>query len=116
MQIDPDKKLYVIYLLDSIIKNVGGVYLELFSKSIVNTFCNTFEIVDNPTRLSMINLLKTWLGVFPQDKVTTIQDKIKALIPASPAAPPVQSNAIHVNPRYLQQAQVYLNILAPLPH
>jgi pre-mRNA cleavage complex 2 protein Pcf11 len=37
--------LPVIYLLDSILKNIGGVYLDTFGKNIINTFCGAFEKV-----------------------------------------------------------------------
>lgn len=104
-QADTDKKLPVIYLLDSIIKNVGGVYLQLFSKNIINTYCNAFEKLDTNNRISMVHLLKTWIGVFPQEQVSAIQDRISALVPSNPnaAQPTNQPNAIHVNPRYLQR-------------
>lgn len=102
-QAETDKKLPVIYLLDSIIKNVGGVYLQLFSKNIINTFCNAFEKLDTNNRISMVHLLKTWIGVFPQEQVSAIQEKISTLVPSNPhAAQQSQPNSIHVNPRYLQ--------------
>ena len=41
----PEQKLPVLYLLDSIMKNLGGEYLQLFSKNLVATFCHTFEKV-----------------------------------------------------------------------
>ncbi len=42
-QVRPDKKLPSLYLLDSILKNVKGEYLQLFSKNIVHIFCHCFE-------------------------------------------------------------------------
>ncbi|KAK0166875.1 hypothetical protein PV327_004349 [Microctonus hyperodae] len=38
-----DVKLPVLYLIDSIVKNVNGAYLKLFTENIVNTFCSVFE-------------------------------------------------------------------------
>ncbi|KMQ93559.1 pre-mrna cleavage complex 2 protein pcf11 [Lasius niger] len=38
-----DIKLPVLYLIDSIVKNVNGDYLNLFTQNIVNTFCGVFE-------------------------------------------------------------------------
>ena len=32
-----------IYLMDSIMKNLGGEYLQLFSRNIVRIFCHAFE-------------------------------------------------------------------------
>lgn len=43
LQVSPEQKLPVLYLLDSIMKNLGGEYLQLFSRNIVATFCHTFE-------------------------------------------------------------------------
>ena len=45
LQAKNDHKLVVLYLIDSIVKNVGQVYKELFAKNIVVCFCNVFERV-----------------------------------------------------------------------
>ncbi|CAJ0956100.1 unnamed protein product [Ranitomeya imitator] len=37
------EKLPVMYLMDSIVKNVGGNYQTAFAKNIVSTFVNVFE-------------------------------------------------------------------------
>uniref|UniRef100_UPI00358F5D9B pre-mRNA cleavage complex 2 protein Pcf11-like n=1 Tax=Myxine glutinosa TaxID=7769 RepID=UPI00358F5D9B len=39
------EKLPILYLMDSIIKNVGKDYLSLFTQNIVSTFVVTFEKV-----------------------------------------------------------------------
>lgn len=44
-QVPNDIKLPVLYLIDSIVKNVNGPYLKLFTQNIANTFCNVFEKV-----------------------------------------------------------------------
>lgn len=46
-QVQPDIKLPVLYLVDSIIKNVGGAYTQKFSQSIVNMFTRTFKQVNH---------------------------------------------------------------------
>lgn len=38
-------KLPILYLIDSIVKNVGGVYIKYFSQSIVKIFIGAFEKV-----------------------------------------------------------------------
>lgn len=38
-------KLPILYLIDSIVKNVGKQYKTLFNQSIVNIFCSVFEKV-----------------------------------------------------------------------
>lgn len=56
----PNQKLFSIYLLDSISKNVGLPYTALFSKSLLKTFTRTYSLVDDPTRIKLIKLFKTW--------------------------------------------------------
>lgn len=46
IQVRSDIKLPVLYLIDSIVKNVNGDYLNLFTQNIVNTFCGVFEKVN----------------------------------------------------------------------
>lgn len=38
-------KLPVLYLVDSIVKNIGGAYTSLFTQNIVSSFCSCFEKV-----------------------------------------------------------------------
>jgi hypothetical protein len=40
-----DVKLPILYLIDSIVKNVGNKYKQLFAQNIVNIFCGVFEKV-----------------------------------------------------------------------
>ena len=40
-----DVKLPILYLIDSIVKNVGDKYKQLFAQNIVNIFCGVFEKV-----------------------------------------------------------------------
>ena len=44
-QVVPEMKLPVLYLVDSIVKNVGAAYTALFTQNIVSTFCSVFEKV-----------------------------------------------------------------------
>lgn len=48
-QTPPEMKLPALYLIDSIVKNLGkqceGRYVELFSRLIVNIFCDMFQEV-----------------------------------------------------------------------
>jgi len=38
-------KLPVLYLVDSIVKNIGAAYTTFFTQNIVATFCSVFEKV-----------------------------------------------------------------------
>lgn len=57
----PQHKLYVMYLLDSICKNIGSPYNLLFAKNLFKVFTETYTVVpDTATRQNLINLFKTW--------------------------------------------------------
>lgn len=68
-----------MYLLDSIAKNVGGVYIREFANSLVITFCRAFESVQDPnTKALYLKLLKTWPQFFPPEKVRLIEQRLRA--------------------------------------
>ncbi|XP_076641398.1 pcf11 cleavage and polyadenylation factor subunit isoform X2 [Halictus rubicundus] len=103
-----DIKLPVLYLIDSIVKNVNGAYLNLFTQNIVNTFCGVFEKVDENTRASMWKLRQTWNDVFPAKKLFSLDVRVQSIDPAWPitASPnSVSSGSIHVNPRFFSMPQ-----------
>ncbi|XP_076676323.1 pcf11 cleavage and polyadenylation factor subunit isoform X2 [Andrena cerasifolii] len=103
-----DIKLPVLYLIDSIVKNVNGAYLNLFTQNIVNTFCGVFEKVDENTRASMWKLRQTWNDVFPAKKLFSLDVRVQSIDPAWPitASPTsVSSGSIHVNPRFFSMPQ-----------
>ncbi|XP_035442631.2 pre-mRNA cleavage complex 2 protein Pcf11 isoform X3 [Spodoptera frugiperda] len=95
-KVHPDIKLPVLYLVDSIIKNVGGAYTQKFSQSIVNMFTRTFKqviIVDEKIRSQMFKLRETWHDVFPATKLYQLDVKVNLIDPAWPIqAQPQQSN------------------------
>uniref|UniRef100_A0A7S0M748 CID domain-containing protein n=1 Tax=Cryptomonas curvata TaxID=233186 RepID=A0A7S0M748_9CRYP len=77
-------KLIPLYLMDSIVKNVGGAYSSLFMTNLTPTFCDAFGVVDNKTRQSFIKLLDTWQtqSVFSQQKNDEIRLRLAALLSA----------------------------------
>ncbi|XP_037871150.1 pre-mRNA cleavage complex 2 protein Pcf11 isoform X2 [Bombyx mori] len=92
-KVHPDIKLPVLYLVDSIIKNVGGAYTQKFSQSIVNMFTRTFKQVDEKIRSQMFKLRETWHDVFPATKLYQLDVKVNLIDPAWPIqAQPQQSN------------------------
>ncbi|KYN37984.1 Pre-mRNA cleavage complex 2 protein Pcf11 [Trachymyrmex septentrionalis] len=111
-----DIKLPVLYLIDSIVKNVNGDYLNLFTQNIVNTFCGVFEKVDENTRASMWKLRQTWNDVFPPNKLFSLDVRVQSIDPAWPiTAPPtsIPSGSIHVNPRFLSMPQQATTSIVP---
>ncbi|XP_066589743.1 pre-mRNA cleavage complex 2 protein Pcf11-like isoform X2 [Prorops nasuta] len=109
-----DIKLPVLYLIDSIVKNVNGAYLSLFTHNIVNTFCGVFEKVDENTRASMWRLRQTWNDVFPAKKLFTLDVRVNGIDPAWPITPITSSGSIHVNPRFLPRPQAAPAIVTPI--
>ncbi|XP_040282333.1 pre-mRNA cleavage complex 2 protein Pcf11 [Bufo bufo] len=113
------EKLPVMYLMDSIVKNVGRDYLAAFAKNIVPTFVNVFEKVDENTRKSLFKLRATWDEIFPSKKLYTLDLRVNQLDsawPVKPLPPNVNSPSIHVNPKFLKPEEASTNaISAPKP-
>ncbi|XP_030055959.1 pre-mRNA cleavage complex 2 protein Pcf11 isoform X2 [Microcaecilia unicolor] len=101
------EKLPVMYLMDSIVKNVGREYLAAFSKNLVSTFVNMFEKVDENTRKSLFKLRSTWDEIFPSKKLFALDVRVNSLDPAwpiKPVPPNVNTSSIHVNPKFLNKS------------
>ncbi|EMC96329.1 hypothetical protein BAUCODRAFT_33665 [Baudoinia panamericana UAMH 10762] len=89
----PNKKLPALYVLDSIVKNVGTPYTVYLGRNLYSTFMEAYTLVDGMTRRAMDSLLKTWKEpvpgsmdhrpVFPPEIVRPIEN---ALIKAKTAA------------------------------
>uniref|UniRef100_A0A8C2XEA6 Pre-mRNA cleavage complex 2 protein Pcf11 n=1 Tax=Cyclopterus lumpus TaxID=8103 RepID=A0A8C2XEA6_CYCLU len=99
------EKLPVLYLVDSIVKNVGGEYLAVFAKNLITSFICVFEKVDENTRKSLFKLRSTWDDVFPLKKLYGLDARVNSVDPAWPIKPlpPTVNASIHVNPKFLKQ-------------
>ncbi|EDV98215.1 uncharacterized protein LOC6569091 [Drosophila grimshawi] len=128
-QVPPEFKLPILYLIDSIIKNVKSSYVQLFGQCIVNIFLNAFESVQHSpssvlekVRERMYLLRQTWNEVFPPTKMYALDVKVKRLDNNWPiTAKPIQPNkihvnpAIHVNPDFLKTGMVSMPLTKELP-
>ncbi|KAJ9474267.1 Protein PCF11 [Pseudozyma hubeiensis] len=65
MQSHPSIRLPALYTLDSISKNIGHPYTQLWSARIVPIFLESYRLVDQPTKLRMEELLGTWKTAGP---------------------------------------------------
>ena len=65
MQSHPSIRLPALYTLDSISKNIGHPYTQLWSARIVPIFLETYRLVDQPTKMRMEELLGTWKTAGP---------------------------------------------------
>ncbi|XP_076835724.1 pre-mRNA cleavage complex 2 protein Pcf11 [Brachyhypopomus gauderio] len=103
----PAEKLPVLYLVDSIVKNVGGEYLEVFAKNLITSFICVFEKVDENTRKSLFKLRSTWDDIFPLKKLYALDVRVNSIDPAWPIKPlpPNVNSSIHVNPKFLKPTE-----------
>lgn len=89
----PSRKLPALFVLDSIVKNVGTPYTVYLGRNLFSIFMDAYTLVDGTTRRNMDAMLKTWKEpvpgsidprpVFPADTVRPIEN---ALIKAKTAA------------------------------
>ncbi|KAJ3099961.1 hypothetical protein HDU97_002633 [Phlyctochytrium planicorne] len=84
----PRQKLPILYLIDSICKNVGNAYIGLFSRVIVNSFVAAFSVVDPEDKGRFMKVLETW-RTHPTGQVfiTAIINEIEERIRRPPPRP-----------------------------
>lgn len=78
----PDQKLFSLYLLDSICKNIGSPYNVLIGDDIFKVFSGAYVLVNEQVRGKLANLFETWkltktkgtnLPLFPVDELKKIE-------------------------------------------
>ncbi|CAJ0956983.1 unnamed protein product, partial [Mesorhabditis belari] len=110
-QVSREQKLPILYVTDSILKNIkGDTYKKEFKRIILKCFVSTFKAGDEKIRGSMYNLRRTWGEIFPKSKLYELDMAVKEIDPAWPIAAgggaqqaPAQpaQGAVHVNPRFI---------------
>ncbi|EHK47185.1 hypothetical protein TRIATDRAFT_217686 [Trichoderma atroviride IMI 206040] len=102
----PNKKLPALYVMDSIVKNVGTPYTLYFGRTLFKIFMESYSVVDHGVRRKMEEMLKTWKDpvpgsmdtrpVFSHELVRPIEN---ALMKARAASMPQQQGAMLGRPR-----------------
>jgi pre-mRNA cleavage complex 2 protein Pcf11 len=89
--------------MDSMIKNLGGDFLQEMTKDIVGVFCHAFESLNDPkVRISLYKLRQTWPQYIPLRKLAAIDRHIHAIDPNWPVtAHEPSSPTIFLNPKFL---------------
>ncbi|XP_078371534.1 uncharacterized protein LOC144655193 [Oculina patagonica] len=105
-QVPQQTKLPSLYLLDSIVKNVGGEYLHLVAQIMEKTFTCVFEKADEKTRRDLFKLRNTWAQYFPPKMLYDLDVAVNKHDPGWPIPPaPPPSPSIHINPKFLKKAE-----------
>lgn len=106
--VEPKKKLPILYLIDSICKNFpSSIYVSLFTQNIVSNFCSVFEVSPEKTRKSLHKLRMTWgaTETFPQNKLNAIDERVHKMDPNWPVLHKISSKSKQQSQTQPQQSQ-----------
>ncbi|UJR30736.1 hypothetical protein I4U23_018256 [Adineta vaga] len=104
-----DCVLPVLYVLDSIVKNLRSkIYIQLFENKLPVVFASAFNKVDERVRLAMFKLRQTWPSHFSNAVLHNLDSRTHYIDPAWPITARVpeaspSTPTIHINPDFIQR-------------
>lgn len=81
----PHARLPLMYVIDSICKNIGGVYIPRFKQGVHRCFMCVYESADASVRESMFRMLNTWPSVFGPELVESIRQQVNVMNSMAPS-------------------------------